>query len=110
MKKHVTGDRGPQRYRKRPVEIEAFALTDVNAAVVTGWINDHAPGTATMRGGPEGGSVGATILIRTLEGNMLAEPGDFIIRGIAGEFYPCKADIFEKTYVPVPTIPSSESP
>lgn len=38
------------------------------------------------------------ILIRTLEGDMRAEAGDWIIRGIKGEFYPCKPDIFEKTY------------
>ncbi|KKL99461.1 hypothetical protein LCGC14_1814190 [marine sediment metagenome] len=36
--------------------------------------------------------------IRTLEGNMYASIGDFIIKGVAGEFYPCKPDIFEATY------------
>ena len=41
------------------------------------------------------------IAIRTLEGTMLASEGDWIIKGIAGEFYPCKPDIFEKTYEPV---------
>ena len=38
------------------------------------------------------------ILINTLEGNMKASIGDFIIKGVQGEFYPCKPDIFEKTY------------
>ena len=37
--------------------------------------------------------------VHTLEGNMTACPGDYIIRGVNGEFYPCKPDIFEKTYV-----------
>lgn len=39
--------------------------------------------------------------IKTLEGNMQASPGDWIITGISGEQYPCKPDIFEKTYEPV---------
>ena len=41
------------------------------------------------------------ILIPTLEGDMEARPGDWIIKGVAGEFYPCKPDIFEQTYEPV---------
>lgn len=40
------------------------------------------------------------ILIHTLEGNVLASPSDWIIRGVAGEFYPCKPEIFEATYEP----------
>ena len=42
-----------------------------------------------------------TLYIPTLEGNMAASPGDWIIKGIKGEFYPCKPDIFEATYEPV---------
>ena len=42
--------------------------------------------------------------IKTLEGKMIASDGDYIIRGINGEFYPCKPDIFEKTYMPDPNI------
>lgn len=41
------------------------------------------------------------IIIPTLEGNMKAIPGDWIIKGLRNEFYPCKPDIFEKTYEPV---------
>lgn len=40
----------------------------------------------------------AALLIHTLEGNMLAKPGDYIIKGVQGELYPCKPDIFESTY------------
>ncbi|CAB4151167.1 hypothetical protein UFOVP685_19 [uncultured Caudovirales phage] len=40
----------------------------------------------------------APITIHTLEGDMTANPGDYIIKGIQGEIYPCKADIFEATY------------
>lgn len=39
-----------------------------------------------------------TVHINTLEGTMVAQPGDWIIKGINGELYPCKPDIFEKTY------------
>ena len=42
-----------------------------------------------------------SVIIETLEGNHYAREGDWIIRGINGEFYPCKPDIFEKTYVEV---------
>lgn len=42
--------------------------------------------------------VGNTLIIPTLEGDMRASIGDFIIRGVNGEYYPCKPDIFEKTY------------
>lgn len=41
------------------------------------------------------------LVIPTLEGNMIANPGDYIIKGIKGEFYPCKPDIFEATYEPI---------
>ncbi|MDQ3541808.1 MAG: hypothetical protein M3440_14100 [Chloroflexota bacterium] len=40
----------------------------------------------------------SSLVIETLEGNMTANPGDWIIKGVNGEFYPCKPDIFEKTY------------
>lgn len=43
-------------------------------------------------------TVQSCVVIHTLEGRMIAHPGDYIIRGIKGEFYPCKADIFEATY------------
>jgi len=45
---------------------------------------------------------GAPIFIDTLEGQMRADPGDWIITGVHGERYPCKPDIFEATYEPVP--------
>ena len=42
-----------------------------------------------------------TMTIKTLEGDMTANVGDYIIKGVKGEFYPCKPDIFEQTYEPV---------
>ena len=46
-------------------------------------------------------SKGEYIIIKTLEGDMRADIGDYIIKGVSGEFYPCKPDIFEKTYEPI---------
>lgn len=55
------------KYRKKPVEVEAYKTDE-------------------------------KIIIHTLEGEMTASPGDYIITGVNGEQYPCKPDIFEKTY------------
>ena len=88
------------KFRKKPVTIEALYLGDTNAGRVVEWINTNG-GAAIMRGGPRGGSKGATVGIETLEGRIWYEPGWVIIRGVEGEFYGCRRDIFEKTYEPV---------
>ena len=76
------------KYRKKPVVIEAVEWTGENLdeimAFVTGKNLDHDP----IRG----------LVIHTLEGNHSATLGDMIIKGIKGEFYPCKPDIFKQTY------------
>jgi hypothetical protein len=82
---------------KKPVTIETVELTDSNAGSIVTWITRQGH-RAIMRGGPGGGSKNATIIIKTLEGDHLALVGDWIIKGVAGEFYPCKPDIFEMTY------------
>ena len=77
------------KFRKKPVVIEAVELkftTDSQQECI-----DFTDGKA--RKGLDGG-----IIIPTLEGNMVANTGDWIIKGVNGEFYPCKPDIFEKTY------------
>lgn len=93
-----------RRFRKKPVEIEAWQLDEANAGAIVGWINDHYAGgdVAWLRGGPGGGSQGATVYIKTLEGTVHASVGDYVIRGVQHEFYPCKPDIFEATYDAVP--------
>ena len=82
-------------YRKKPVEIEARQFNGqtwgATADALAEWCGgeyetDLQPSRPTLR-------------IRTLEGVMEASPGDWIIRGVQGEFYPCKPDIFEQTYV-----------
>jgi hypothetical protein len=80
----------PQQYRKKPVVIEALRYDggmgetqDVKAFVGGDLIMDAATHSLT---------------IKTLEGDMHISPGDYIIKGVQGEFYPCKPDIFKATY------------
>jgi hypothetical protein len=80
------------KFRKKPVVIEAFQFrsgeqrNEVAAEVISRKVCY-----------PEDG----TMLIQTLGGVMCAQPGDWIIRGVKGELYPCKPDIFAMTYEPV---------
>ena len=85
------------RFRKKPVEIEAWRFGPDPFEPYPPWLADAiAGGTVFWQGGAD-----AHFTVRTLEGNMRADRGDWIIRGVAGELYPCKPDIFEKTYEPV---------
>lgn len=81
------------QYRKKPVVIEAQQLTRESFDDVYNWIEDN--GGYTNDGTSE---QECYIGIETLEGDMSARNGDYIIRGVQGEFYPCKPDIFEETY------------
>ena len=90
------------KYRKKPVVIEAVQLKVDNFDAVC----DFMGGTPVPKHNPDFGidEHGNTnepylgVYIETLEGKMLASYGDYIIKGVNGEFYPCKPDIFEKTY------------
>ena len=98
-----------QKFRKKPVEIEAmqFECLDSGTDIIE-WAGDcgrpirftesqrFIPGPAGQPAQP------ARLHIDTLEGVMTATLGDWIIRGIQGEFYPCKPGIFAATYEPVP--------
>lgn len=80
------------KYRKKPVVIEAIKWTGDN-------LKEMVRFTDKIVETQEDFTEGITILvIKTLEGNMKAFPGDMIIKGVKGEFYPCKPDIFEATY------------
>lgn len=83
------------RFRKKPVEIEAHAFVQGSYKLVAEWCG----GQIIRKGGP--GNAVAYMVVTTLEGNMTAQIGDWIIRGVHGEFYPCKPDIFVETYEPV---------
>lgn len=80
------------KFMKKPVVIEAvqFRTGEQDSA----FAGDVIAGRVRY---PEDG----TMLIDTLEGSMIARSGDWIIRGVNGELYPCKPDIFAKTYEPV---------
>lgn len=82
----------PTAYRKKPLVILAMGpLTDGNAAQIADWCD----GTI--------GKYSGHVHIGTLEGTMTAQHGDYVIRGVAGEHYPCKPDIFEGSYEPTVT-------
>lgn len=81
------------KYRKRPVEIEAIQFTRQNIEEIVKFINNKVEISIEKR--IDGI---ATCKIETLEGIMTAREGDYIIKGVNGEFYPCKSYIFEKTY------------
>jgi hypothetical protein len=85
-----------RRYVKRPVEIEAiqFSGEQDSANEILEWAAASGSAeTIQFRSFPE-----PILSIRTLEGDMKASPGDYIIRGIAGEFHACKPDIFDDSY------------
>ncbi len=80
------------QYRKKPIEIEAFQWTgDEYQLEDPVWIVDLIEEGKVTINYPN-------MFIETLEGTMKADAGDYIIRGIKGEVYPCKPDIFEATY------------
>lgn len=81
-------------YRKKPVVIEAWRLPMSDGAS-RAFADD--PNIIFKR---EGGAI-VEAIISTLEGTMVASNGDWIIRGVKGELYPCKPDIFAATYEPV---------
>jgi hypothetical protein len=85
----------PTRYRKLPVEIDAIQLTrDTFRAAIRFVPIDQ----FSAAGEDHNGRV--YLDIRTLEGTMRADEGDWIIRGVKGEHYPCKPDVFAVTYEP----------
>lgn len=101
----------PKTYRKKPVEIQAmlFDGTTADTHAVYLWIEENTQGSfeslAVLEGDvpspPSGVSIDpedGRMMIATLEGIMKADLGDYIIKGVAGEFYPCKPDIFAATY------------
>lgn len=84
-------------YRKKPVEIETILWTGTNQEEIDNFCKDPVLGSRAYYHDIYG--TGNYVLkIRTLEGEHIACSGDYIIKGIQGEFYPCKPDIFEQTY------------
>lgn len=79
------------KYRKKPVVIDAVKWNGNKVSETPNWIVEALDKGVIIRYGNE-------VHIRTLEGVMKASPDDYIIKGVNGEIYPCKPDIFEKTY------------
>lgn len=77
-------------YRKKPVIIEAIQIRGDNDDELLAFFHDNVVPFEVIED--------HTFVIHTLEGDMRADPGDWIIKGVKGEFYPCKPDIFESTY------------
>lgn len=80
-------------YKKKPVVIEAKVFTNESATSVADWAGsqamlEHTPDNTWQ------------LVIHTLEGDMVANEGDYILKGVKGEFYPCREDIFLETYEP----------
>lgn len=99
------------KYRKKPVEIEAAQFSKETAVDIYRWIEENTLGSFDVNemwldpknfSWPASGvSIDARdgrVVIATLEGGHWVDIGDWVIRGVAGEFYPCKPDIFEATY------------
>jgi hypothetical protein len=82
------------KYRKKPAVIEAMQYTGFieSKERCTEWIGKD------CQGGNQYQDKSEKFVIHTLEGDMTVQPNDFIIKGVKGEFYPCKPDIFEATY------------
>jgi hypothetical protein len=85
------------KYRKKPVEIEAMQFKGPDPRYVDDmtvfdeWVSTKKIGKLCCY-------IGSNFIIPTLEGDMIAQPGDWVICGVKGELYPCKPDIFDETY------------
>ncbi len=86
------------KFRKKPVVIEALQWTGDNATAMLAF--GHSGPSPLWGADFQVHTDNREVEIGTLEGCMTASVGDWIIRGVQGEFYPCKPDIFEATYEP----------
>jgi hypothetical protein len=77
------------RYKTKPCEIEAVQWTGENLTEILRFANTQ---NIDITSG--------VLIIKTLEGDMVASTGDYIIRGLRGEYYPCKPDVFRAKYEP----------
>lgn len=82
-----------RRYKKKPVIIEAVQFKEGNLKTVFEFVEDN-----DILGVYKGSNNKLYANIHTLEGSMRVSEGDYIIKGVQGEFYPCKPDIFKQTY------------
>lgn len=89
------------KYRKKPVVIEAVQWSGKNHREMWDFLTGQTDSYMQASGDNfyiDHDRIKGGLIIKTLEGEHIASIGDFIIKGVNGEFYPCKPDIFEKTY------------
>ena len=84
-----------KQYRKKPVTIEAVQFDGLNPTEIKDFVGENCEVEIYDNGVTP---PVARIVIHTLEGDMEVSKGDYVIKGVKGEFYPCKPDIFEQTY------------
>jgi hypothetical protein len=87
---------GGVRYRKKPIVIEAFQPSGSYGEQLPDWLREALDDERVEMFWQADAYIGANV--KTLEGSLNAMPGDWIIRGVKGELYPCKPDIFAATY------------
>ena len=83
------------KFRKKPVTIDAVQWTGENLSEILEFTNHY---DIRLQNIDVDGVEKTELYINTLEGCMHASEGDWIIKGVQGEFYPCKPDVFEETY------------
>ena len=92
------------KFRKKPVVVNAVQWTGINVEEMHGWLSALAAAKTVSEEVAQQVQFDMTkpphikLSIKTLEGEMAADHGDFVICGVKGELYPCKPDIFEATY------------
>lgn len=88
------------KFRKKPVVIEAIQFTNLNYDEINAFVGEKLLHQIESDAAHQVGVAPpvSSLTIKTLEGDMKAMPGDWIIKGVKGEFYPCRNDIFEATY------------
>ena len=90
------------KYRKKPVVIEALQWTGTNLEEIKSFVGEQLEYDINDTAWEVGKAAPYVLMkIHTLEGDMEASVGDYIIKGVNNEFYPCKPDVFAKTYEPV---------
>ena len=86
------------KFRKKPIVIEAIQWNGKNFDIVMNFMQEFHGSKLNYENAEELAHKTKELTIKTLEGVMIASKGDWIIKGVQGEFYPCKPDIFKKSY------------
>jgi hypothetical protein len=97
---HATERGHKMLYRKRPITVEAIQFDGENAVQIEQWSGGKAIVSPVLEPCDES-PTGVYLQVKTPEGVMTAGPGWYIIRGVEGEFYPCKESVFLTTYEPI---------